>query len=164
MNRSSETSGQRSEGGKTIRHSPLTTHHDRSLKRRLRPWALAALVLFWGAMFVGTHTPMPDTVDFSHGTDKILHFGAYAGLAFLLGFWRVVTRTVTFRDYAAVFGITFVYSIADELLQAIPVLHRTADIWDAVADWCGSVVGLTALFLCLTFYRRYVRRPVSDAT
>lgn len=129
----------------------------RSFEQRLRPWVLLALVAFWGAMFVGTHIPMPPTPDLPSGSDKYMHFGAYAGLAFLLGLYRAVTRPMTFRQYAAVFGVTVVYSVVDELLQMIPALHRTADFWDAVADWCGSIIGLCSLWIALAIYRRRFR-------
>lgn len=117
----------------------------RSLNQHLRPWVLGGLVLYWTALFISTHTPMPDTPDFPHNIDKVAHFVAYAGLAFLLGLWFAVTRPISFRDYVVVFGVTVVYSIADELLQAIPFLHRTADPWDVLADWVGSAIGLVLL-------------------
>ncbi len=130
----------------------------RPIKQRLRPWVLCALVVFWGGMFVGTHVPLPKFDDLPSGSDKFMHFGAYAGLAFLLGLWRAVTRPMTIRQYAAVFGVTVLYGIVDELLQMIPVLNRTADPWDALADWCGSLLGLCALWLALDTYRRLSRK------
>lgn len=123
--------------------------------QRWAGWVTVTLVVYWVAMFIGTHVPSPDLGDVPAGSDKVLHFGAYGGLAFLLGL-RIALRTGRFRklDAAIVFGITIVYSIIDELLQMIPVLRRTADFYDILADAVGSLCGLAALAVIVWWYRR----------
>jgi len=116
---------------------------------RLRRAVGWAVVLFWGAMFVGTHIPMPRLEGVPQHSDKLLHFAAYAGLSFLLGLWRALSHGMSFADYAKVFGATAVYAVFDELLQMIPALNRDGDIDDAAADGAGSIAGLVGLYLVL---------------
>ena len=112
-----------------------------------------ALVVFWVSVFISTHVPSPDLGDLPKHSDKFMHFVAYACLSFLLGLWRAAWRPMTFRDYATVFGITAAYGVVDELLQAIPILNRSCDPVDALADWCGSLIGLVLVFAALRIYR-----------
>ncbi len=111
--------------------------------RRLCTIALAG---YWAALFVSTHIPMPDLGDLPKNSDKIMHFVAYAGLSFLIGFRWSFGRGLTRQIAARVFAITAAYAVVDELLQTIPVLHRTGDVYDVLADCCGSLIGLSLLF------------------
>jgi hypothetical protein len=47
-----------------------------------------------------------------------------------------------------------VYAVVDELLQLIPVLNRTCDPLDVLADCIGSLCGLAALWAFVPIYRR----------
>ena len=98
--------------------------------KRVLGWMLA---LYWCLLFISTHAPVPSGIPLQSGMDKVLHFGAYAGLAFLLVLWRGPSRWVG----CAV--ILLLYSIADELLQ-IPV-GRSCELGDLIADWCGATFG-----------------------
>ena len=51
---------------------------------------------------------------------------------------------MTPKHYFSIFAITAVYAVIDELLQ-IPV-GRNADVYDALADGAGSLIGLATLF------------------
>ena len=77
------------------------------------------------------------------GSDKVIHFLAYLGLACLLGLFRGPEKWVSS------FVIIAIFAVADELLQ-IPV-GRSCDVADGLADWLGAAVG-TALAAGL--YRR----------
>jgi VanZ family protein len=123
----------------------------------------AALACYWIAMFIGTHVPMPKLPDLPKSSDKWMHFGAYAGLAFLLATWTsfrhrhdaddtgAITTGRLFAPlsvwtYALLFAATLVYAIADELLQ-IPV-NRHAEVRDFLADMIGSAIGLGSFAAC----------------
>ena len=67
------------------------------------------------------------------GSDKLIHFMAYLGLACLLGLFRGPEKWVS--SFAIVAG----FAIIDELLQ-IPV-GRCCDVADGLADWLGAVAG-----------------------
>ena len=107
----------------------------------LRIVSLGTLGVYWIAIFVGNHLP--------HGVrglgkvnDKLLHFGAYAGLAFLLA-----AALTTIRLRRGVFllplGVAAIYACVDELSQmAVP--GRQADVADWVADVFGAGLGVFA--------------------
>jgi VanZ family protein len=115
--------------------------------RRLRN----ALALYWLAMFVGSHLKLHDAVQVFHIRDKVLHFLAYAGLAFLAAsYQRFRKGSISLLDVALVWTVAVSYGVLDEITQ-IPV-GRTADPLDWLADAAGAAAGLVA-FLAM---RRYV--------
>jgi VanZ family protein len=96
-------------------------------------------------MFIGTHVPRIPVSMEGGGTDKWLHFGAYAGLGLLLSatlnLWRPCER-------AGCHGVTVIlvgalYGVADEWLQGF--VGRDPDVLDWRADVLGIVFG-TAVF------------------
>lgn len=100
---------------------------------------LGLLAAYWIAMFVGTHLPRVPKALAEQG-DKLLHIGAYAGLALLLTLWRFSRGTVTpgqiVRDAVGIAA----FAAFDELTQ--PLVGRFCDFWDWVADATGAVLGL----------------------
>ena len=114
---------------------------------RYRRWIGAALAVYWAVIFAGTHLPLEVPIQAPKNTDKLVHFAAYFGLAFLLGLWFASRRPISRRDYAIVLAVAAVYAILDELLQ-IPV-NRSADVRDFVADILGAAAGLGMLRLIL---------------
>ncbi len=83
-------------------------------------------------------------ISFVIGSDKLAHFGAYAGLAFLLTLWISASRMLRVKQYLWLFAFVAVYGVVDELLQA-PV-GRTVDPLDCLADWTGAAAGLVVFF------------------
>lgn len=123
--------------------APLIRHH--------RTFGIL-LACYWGLLFLGTHLPMPRLSELPKHSDKGMHLIAYAGLSFLLLLWISTLRKLEFRHFVMVFAVTALYAAADELLQ-IPV-NRTCDIYDALADCLGSVLGL----LSAVFVRKVLLR------
>ena len=80
--------------------------------------------------------------------DKVFHFAAFAGLAFLLGWVLSQNRQITFANGILVFLTASVYAACDEWTQAF-VPGRDPDVWDAAADIVGAFAGL--LFLVVMF-------------
>ena len=111
------------------------------------------LACYWGLWFLGTHLPLPSHGEFPKHSDKGMHLIAYAGLSFLLLLWISTIRKLEFRHFVMVFTVTALYAAADELLQ-IPV-NRTCDIYDALADCLGSVLGLLAAVVVRKVLLRY---------
>jgi len=103
--------------------------------------ATILLAVYWCLLFVATHIPKPPSLHVQH-IDKVFHFLAYAGLAFLLA-WSLPTipHHPILNILLAAF-ISISYGVVDECLQ-IPV-GRTADILDWIADSIGAVSGLAA--------------------
>jgi len=68
------------------------------------------------------------------GVDKVVHlvlFGALAYTAVLAGLGR-----------SSAIGVLVLYAAGSEVLQALPVLDRSASVLDWVADATGVLVGI----------------------
>ena len=105
--------------------------------------AACVLALYWPALFVLTHVPIPRVVQEADVSDKSLHFLAYLILTFLL--WSAVSinqklnwrRTVPWL----VLTVIVVYGVLDEWLQGY-VAGRSCDVWDFFMDLAGALAGL----------------------
>jgi len=105
----------------------------------LRRNVMVLLGLYWLALFLGTHIPM--TVKTGQGGDKILHFLAYTGLAFLMAL-VIGKRTPTWRAVVLVLVVALAYGGFDEISKLL--VGRHCDFWDFVADFTGICLGLFA--------------------
>ena len=116
-----------------------------ALSRRQKV-VLVALVLYWPAIFIGTHIPqIPRWVGQMAISDKTLHFVAYLLLSFLLWFAVNPAKKVNWRK-PAVWWILFAvvwYGVIDEWLQKY--VGRNADVYDFFADLAGAITGLAIL-------------------
>jgi VanZ family protein len=119
-----------------------------SLRQKL---TILALVLYWPALFIGAHIPIPTFVRAAQVSDKSLHFAAYLVLAFLLWFSIVPSRKADWRKATVWWAVLVVilYGLADELLQAL--VGRSCDIMDFAADLAGALAGFV-LFTFLAFW------------
>lgn len=109
------------------------------------------LIIYWPALFVLAHIPIPEVVREADVSDKSLHFLAYLVLVFLL--WSTVSdgKKVNWRRPAPwlVLLIMAVYGIIDEWLQSY-VPGRSCDAWDFFADMTSTIAGLV-IFSVLSF-------------
>jgi VanZ family protein len=108
---------------------------------RRRLWA--CLAIYWFALLLAIHWPMPfHRSHFVTADDKVVHFVLYGGLAlvllpvtdFLFPAWPAWKRA------AGVVAAVAVQGIFDELTQ--PLTQRTTDVLDLVADICGAIVAV----------------------
>ena len=110
------------------------------------------LAIYWPALFISAHMPVPRAVLESKVSDKSLHFLAYLILVFLL--WSTVGdgKKVNWRKASPwwVLSIMVAYGIVDEWLQ-LYAAGRTCNIWDFLADMIGTLIGL-GLFSVLAFW------------
>lgn len=115
-------------------------------------WWRVAFALYWLALITGTHVPdrwlsfgdEEAVEEFEAGPpllDKVVHAGAYGGLAAL-------ALSVWFRDgvllpgqAVAVIFIAGVHALLDELAQGLTP-DRTPDPWDWLADMGGVLVAV----------------------
>jgi VanZ family protein len=95
--------------------------------------------------------------------DKVVHLVAWSMVS--LGTWPVVRvmrwtwRLSVGRRFVVVVIFATVFGVTVELVQGLSA-YRSADVWDAVADTVGAVLG--ALF-CLWRERSRERRPSISA-
>lgn len=116
------------------------------------PWlwkgvALAYLV----ALVVGTHLPpaavrMPPSL-----SDKLLHFGAYAGLALLFAVaWETSTGRLNGRHLRILWVAIAALAVVDEVTQLL--VDRDAEFGDWLADAAGAAVGLLVFRVCQRWF------------
>jgi hypothetical protein len=125
------------------------------MSSRRQKMTIIAMVVYWPAVFIGAHIPIPALVRAAGVSDKSLHFAAYLVLAFLLWFsispdgradWRRATV------WWAVLGVAL-YGVMDELLQA--AVGRSCDIMDFAADLAGALAGFI-VFTFLAFWPAFL--------
>lgn len=126
----------------------------------LRRTAIGLLGLYWFALFLGTHIPLSMKA-IGHGSDKLMHFMAFAGLSFLMAL-GIGGRRPTWRTFALVFVVALMYAGFDEFSQLL--VGRHCDFWDWVADGLGSVVGLFGYWVVVAIYQTWLAsgRPKAE--
>jgi VanZ family protein len=101
-------------------------------------WLLA---IYWVAMLVGTHMPPRFKAGPEELGDKVLHFLAFAGLAWLIAMaWQTSTGILNRRHLRWIWIAVMLYAVLDEVTQ--PPFDRDASVWDLLADALGSATGL----------------------
>ncbi len=113
------------------------------------------LVVYWILLFTGTHLP-GSTIGSMRVSDKLLHFSAFAGLAFLLA-WALPRRVAGGIPGVLLAAIlTLIYAAIDEWTQGF-VPRRNPDISDFFADALGMIAGLTVYFILRSLLQRWSR-------
>jgi hypothetical protein len=103
------------------------------------------LILYWLALIILAHIPMPQYVRKAGVSDKSLHFLAYLVLTFLLWFAIRPDEKVSWRK-AAVWWVLIIvtgYGAVDEVVQSL--VGRTCDATDIAANITGILTGLLLL-------------------
>lgn len=119
-----------------------------------RRWRIA-LPAYWLLLALATHDPRPRLPQPVSATDKIIHFGAFALLAFV--FWRVLAtraRGLSRRSVWLAALVLIPYAAIDEYTQQW--VGRYTDI----ADWVANVAGIVCMLAVLEVVRR--RREARD--
>ena len=104
-------------------------------QRDRRRW----LVAFGASVVVSLvvlFTPRTGVPTAPPGTDKIVHFALFAALA--------GTALLAGARRRWLVPALIAYAVASELIQASPLLDRSASVADVVADMLGIAVGLLA--------------------
>jgi VanZ family protein len=106
--------------------------------------ASLCLVGYWLVIFVGTHLPSSSLPRIG-ANDKLLHLGAFGGLAFLVA-WALPTREgKTLQRALWTLGLVIAYAMLDELTQKF-IPGRSCSLGDFIADAIGACMGLAAYF------------------
>lgn len=130
----------------------LTSIKARLAALRLRQkLTILTLVLYWPALFVLAHIPIPRLVRTADVSDKSIHFFAYLILVFFLWFAINNDKKVNWRKARVwiILCLVIAYSIVDEVSQ--PYVGRTCDAIDLAANLAGSITGLI-IFTIFTFW------------
>ena len=121
-----------------------------ALSRRHKAIVILLLV-YWPALFVLAHIPIPQLVREAGVSDKSLHFLAYLILVFLLWFAVSSDKKVNWRRGTTwwILLVVVLYGVVDEFFQ--PYVGRTRDAMDVAANVAGALAGL-ALFSIVSFW------------
>lgn len=114
------------------------------------------LILYWIILFIGTSMPSDELSSFLTFSDKLKHFIAYMGLAFLLSLnlhFQEKWKNLAVYAFVYTFIICTSYGVFDELHQIL-VPNRSAEFLDWVADLFGSCTGLIISFFFLKFLKK----------
>ena len=110
---------------------------------RRHKYILIALAVYWPAVFVLTHIPVPQIAAQSGMSDKTMHVMAYFSLTFLI--WCAVSPYNRAHWNAAkpwiVVLCILVYAVIDEVLQ-MPV-GRQAEVSDFLANLFGMALAMS---------------------
>ena len=131
--------------------TPATTDRWQSLRRL----TIAVLASYWLLLFLGTHYPKAPQFG-SDTADKFLHFGAYAGLGFLLCACRAATGRLRWLHVIGMIGLLAVYGAVDEVSQT--VVGRDCELGDWYADVAGATVGIGLFLTVRPVFRALVGR------
>lgn len=105
------------------------------------------LAIYWIAIFILTHTPIPHVVYKADVSDKTLHFVAYLIFTFLL--WAAVSSGKKIdwckKTIWLIIPILVSYGAIDEWLQQY--VGRSTDLADFYANMAGVTTGLVLLTL-----------------
>ena len=118
------------------------------------------LILYWVGLTAGTHAPrLP--VDLPGGSDKIAHFVAFAGLAFLLSWVWTTRRPLVPLGLIFALGVAVLYAFLDEQTQRL-VPGRSCELADWLADVTGALIGISLFWVLDLGYRRllHVGEPI----
>jgi len=138
-----------------------------------------AFCLYWIAIFTGTHLPSVGQIGESVN-DKVMHFGAYGGFAFLaMTAWsvrrlerrtpgdsptslrefiqRFFAQSIPLLNYCVVAVLVSFWGTVDEVTQK-PV-GRTCDRYDWLADTCGAIAALCVFAVLHQLGKRRWGRP-----
>ncbi len=111
-----------------------------------------SLAVFWVLLLVGTHWPPSASSPPFNLSDKLLHFVAYSGLAFLLTWVLSIRTPPTWERAALVISICCLAGALDEITQ--PWTGRTTELYDWYADVAGAIAGVAVFMLLTTLERR----------
>jgi len=109
--------------------------------------------------FVLTHIPVgnggePPFKNF----DKVVHFGLYAGLSFLMAFW-LAAKFSHFKAALVAILICALYGLADEGIQYF-IPTRNASLEDYLADVLGAIFGsICYLTVCKLLPKSDTKKP-----
>lgn len=113
---------------------------DQTCERATRPWRIT-LVLYGLVLTLGTHWPRLELrLGDIPAPDKILHLLGFGGLAFLL--WRSRLWRLGKGGWPLAV-VALLWTVLDEVTQAIPILGRSFSWMDVAGGWMGVTLVLT---------------------
>ena len=117
------------------------------------------LLVYWGALFYGTHTKVPEGL-LPGNSDKFIHFWAYAGLGILLMSLRATWGVYPWISIVICWVVLATYGAFDELTQLL--VNRSADMNDWLCDIAGASAGLAIVTLVVWSFPATLRSHLQE--
>jgi len=110
------------------------------------PFVVWTSIIFVIIAVPGNYIPKPHGIWEMMSPDKIVHLAMFAPLSFLSawGVYRTSGRLKLSFIFAAIYGV--VYAISTELLQYFVISGRNGNLYDAIADVVGVLLGLLLFY------------------
>ena len=117
------------------------------LLKHLARFIFLTLAIAWaGLIFYLSSLPSIDTPSLFPGQDKLFHMIAFGVLGFfLMGGMKTTSNGYRTRQVWLVVVLVVLYGLLDEFHQYF-VPGRTMDIYDALADAAGALLGAWGMF------------------
>jgi len=129
---------------------------DPANRPKLATLSKVALGLFWLALIAATHVPVNLDLHAPQGGDKLVHFGAYAVLAFLIATtWQLNAGVLMGRHLFLVWLAAVLFGIVDEVTQTF--VGRDCTLGDWTADALGAATGVLAFVFVRRLWERKMR-------
>lgn len=116
------------------------------------------LAAYWIFIFTATSVSV-DTLPTPRVSDKLLHFGAFAVLGFLLDLAARVQKKnvwISANHFVFTYVVILFYGAFDEIHQYF-IPGRMADYMDWLADMAGAAFGVFSLHIFFLLDKRFVR-------
>ena len=116
------------------------------LKRTTRYLFLVLAIAWAGVIFYLSSQPSIDTPSLFPGQDKLFHMVAFGVLGFfLMGGMKTTSNGYRTRQVWLVVVLVVLYGLLDEFHQYF-VPGRTVEIYDALADAAGALLGAWSMY------------------
>ena len=102
------------------------------------------IALFWTffILFLSLKRPSGEATFYFPNADKLVHFTFYFVFVFLWSRYLYFKGSVKLRHKIILVFISISLGIVIELVQGYFTTTRQADVWDAIANSVGSIVGI----------------------
>jgi len=121
----------------------------------MRRWLLLALILFWVAAVIASHTPQ-DRLPELPANGKVLHVVGFFGLATILSLVLATYGKTGWRQDVLVLLVMTAYAALDEGTQ--PFFHRNGCVADVILDASASMLALMTWCFASWVLRALIRR------
>ncbi len=101
------------------------------------------IAVFWTVfiLYFSFKTPSAEPSFYFENADKVVHFTFYLGFVFLW-FRYLISKKIRISKYLFfLFLSAVILGVIIEILQGLLTTNRQADVWDAVANSFGALIG-----------------------
>lgn len=101
------------------------------------------IAIFWTVfiLYFSFKTPSNEQSFYFENADKVVHFTFYFGFVFLWFRYLIFKKIGIIKHLFLLFLSAVVLGVIIEILQGLLTTNRQSDVWDAVANSFGALIG-----------------------